>query len=159
MDQAKNQELNQEIDQELNQELNQEKDHLKLVRDWIRQKQINNTSKIAGLQDRVGQLKKAAGGTFSQEYELKYNSLNYLQGETRDFAEALDKPYFGRIDFKERLSLEIERFYIGKHGVRDIRRGRSYRGLAGTHRRSVLFENPGQNRICGAHGLHCRNCP
>ena len=41
MDQAKNQELNQEIDQELNQELNQEKDHLKLVRDWIRQKQIN----------------------------------------------------------------------------------------------------------------------
>ena len=126
MDQAKNQELNQEIDQELNQELNQEKDHLKLVRDWIRQKQINNTSKIAGLQDRVGQLKKAAGGTFSQEYELKYNSLNYLQGETRDFAEALDKPYFGRIDFKERLSLEIERFYIGKHGVRDIQTGEDH---------------------------------
>ncbi len=100
-------------------ELKLEQKYLEEVRRFIDEYGKIRLSELNTLEAKVDQLYKQSGGTFSQDYELAFKSLELARTRKNQFEEAREKPYFGRIDFRERLSLEPERLYIGKHAVRD----------------------------------------
>ena len=107
------------MDSKLEIELELEQKYLTEVRNFIRDYGRIRLSELSDLETKVDRLYKQTGGTFSQEYELAFKSLELAQSRKGQFEEARQKPYFGRIDFRERLSHEPERLYIGKHAVRD----------------------------------------
>lgn len=96
-----------------------EQQYLTAVRDFIEEYGQIRLAELTSLQSKVDQLFKQSGGTFSQEYELAFKSLELAKTRKDQFEASREKPYFGRIDFRERLSHEPERLYIGKHAVRD----------------------------------------
>lgn len=100
-------------------ELTLEQAYLEAVRNFIEDYGRIKLTELSDLQAKVDRLYKQSGGTFSQEYELAFKSLALTKARQDQFEEARQKPYFGRIDFRERLSHEPERLYIGKHAVRD----------------------------------------
>lgn len=96
-----------------------EQKYLDEVRRFIEEYGTIRLSQLSELEAKVDRLQKQSGGTFSQEYELAFNSLQLARTRKGQFEESREKPYFGRIDFRERLSHEPEQLYIGKHAVRD----------------------------------------
>ncbi len=61
-------------------------------------------------------LTKEAKGSYDQEKESTEKIYNLLKKEIENYEEALANPYFGRVDFNEKLGVE-EKIYIGKKGI------------------------------------------
>lgn len=61
-------------------------------------------------------LTKEAKGSYNQEKESTEKIYNLLKKEIENYEEALKNPYFGRVDFNEKLGIE-EKIYIGKKGI------------------------------------------
>ena len=61
-------------------------------------------------------LTKEAKGSYDQEKENTEKIYNLLKKEIENYEEALKNPYFGRVDFNEKLGIE-EKIYIGKKGI------------------------------------------
>lgn len=61
-------------------------------------------------------LTKESKGSYNQEKENTEKIYNLLKKEIENYEEALINPYFGRVDFDEKLGSQ-ERIYIGKKGV------------------------------------------
>ena len=61
-------------------------------------------------------LTKEAKGSYDQEKESTEKIYNLLEKEIENYEEALANPYFGRVDFNEKLGVE-EKIYIGKKGI------------------------------------------
>lgn len=101
------------------QELAWEQAYLNRVRNYMTETEEKQEETIRVLEEKVDRLHRGSGGTFSQEYELAFNSLDLATKRRRAFNESWEKPYFGRIDFRENLALTPERLYIGKHAIRD----------------------------------------
>lgn len=59
---------------------------------------------------------KEARGGYSQEKENTEKIYMLLKKEIENYEEALNNPYFGRIDFDEKFG-NIEKIYIGKKGI------------------------------------------
>lgn len=61
-------------------------------------------------------LTKEAKGAYSEEKETTEKIYSVLRKEIENYEEALNSPYFGRVDFREYRGQE-ESIYIGKQGV------------------------------------------
>lgn len=112
-------ELKHQIDSEHDTELDLEQKYLDEVRQFIEEYGQIRLAHLSELQVKADRLFKQSGGTFSQEYELTHQSIQLAKARSGQFEESRTKPYFGRIDFRERLAHEPESLYIGKHSVRD----------------------------------------
>ena len=100
-------------------ELEKERKHLKELKNWIRNEAEKFEKDRKELEDKVSDLTKKAGGTFSNDLELAYNQLQFKEKRQKKYMESAEKPYFGRIDFRERNLPDEESFYIGKNSVTD----------------------------------------
>ncbi|MFD3156202.1 RNA polymerase recycling motor HelD [Haloimpatiens sp. FM7330] len=105
-----------------NEILNYEKEKLKITTDWIGKELKSREKNKIQLEKKVADLKKTSGGTYSIDLELNKNLLEVESKNLNKFNESYQSPYFGRIDFKERIH-EKESFYIGKFGLEDRKNG------------------------------------
>lgn len=71
---------------------------------------------------KISNLKKAAKGSYSLELENTKIIYDIVSKNLTSYREAIENPYFGRIDFKEDKRIP-ESFYIGKHGIYDSKDG------------------------------------
>lgn len=62
-------------------------------------------------------MKKRAGGNYSDELVVKLTIHDAYKRKLKMLERATNKPYFGRIDFKELMKDEFETFYIGKTSI------------------------------------------
>lgn len=78
----------------------------------IKSKKINQT--IIG--QKLKMLTKEAKGSYSEDKETTEKIYNLLNNDIEEYNQALKNPYFGRVDFKEKL-YDKETIYIGKKGI------------------------------------------
>ncbi|MGL5084344.1 MAG: HelD family protein, partial [Clostridium sp.] len=69
-----------------------------------------------GAIDKLKTLTKEAKGAYSEEKETTERINSVLKKEIENYEEALNTPYFGRVDFREYRGQD-ESIYIGKQGV------------------------------------------
>jgi DNA helicase-2/ATP-dependent DNA helicase PcrA len=95
-----------------------ENQKLEETQEWL-SKQVNLTAeKQEELQKKVSMLKKSSGGTYNEELALTEQVYEFANNDLQKYSEAVQKPYFARIDFTERRR-DIESYYIGKFGLND----------------------------------------
>lgn len=75
-----------------------------------------------GFKTKISDLKKAARGSYSLELENTKIIYDIVNKNLKNYTEATENPYFGRIDFKEDKRMP-ESFYIGKYGIYDSKDG------------------------------------
>lgn len=90
----------------------------KLIEDELEEKQKN----LNNVESKFRELSKEAKGSYSEEKETTEKIYNVLAKDITSFKEALDAPYFGRIDFREHKKLG-ESIYIGKKGIINTKEG------------------------------------
>ena len=88
------------------------------VKTWIEDKVDDLTIKNEECKERISNLKKASGGTYSTDLILCEQRFKFISRNLHEFNESKNIPYFSRIDFKEKYN-EKESFYIGKFGLND----------------------------------------
>lgn len=66
--------------------------------------------------EKLSILTRESKGNYNQEKENTEKIYNLLKKEIENYEEALKCPYFGRVDFEEKLGIE-EQIYIGKKGI------------------------------------------
>ena len=72
--------------------------------------------------EKLSILTKESKGNYNQEKENTKKIYNLLKKEIENYEEALKCPYFGRVDFEEKLGIE-EQIYIGKKGITSTAEG------------------------------------
>lgn len=72
--------------------------------------------------EKLSILTKESKGNYNQEKENTEKIYNLLKKEIENYEEALKCPYFGRVDFEEKLGIE-EQIYIGKKGITSTAEG------------------------------------
>ncbi|MDD7793024.1 RNA polymerase recycling motor HelD [Clostridium sp. 'White wine YQ'] len=75
-----------------------------------------------GFKTKISDLKKASRGSYSLELENTKIIYDIVSKNLKNYSEATENPYFGRIDFKEDKRMP-ENFYIGKYGIYDSKDG------------------------------------
>lgn len=75
------------------------------------------------LEKKIAELKKQAKGRYNEELELSEKLYDLTHKNLEKYVEAKPSPYFARIDFREKRSVEIEKYYIGKFGLGDNKTG------------------------------------
>ena len=90
----------------------------KLIEDELEEKQKN----LDNVESKFRELSKEAKGSYNEEKETTEKIYNVLAKDINSFKEALDAPYFGRIDFREHKKLG-ESIYIGKKGIINTKEG------------------------------------
>ncbi|MBD7909942.1 MULTISPECIES: RNA polymerase recycling motor HelD [Clostridium] len=90
----------------------------KLIKEEIEEKKSN----IKDIEKRVKALSKEAKGSYSEEKETTEKIYEVLTREINSYEDALEEPYFGRVDFREYRGLG-ESIYIGKKGISNIKKG------------------------------------
>lgn len=97
-----------------------EKESLDNTMSWLEKEIVYLEDSEENIDKKVLQLKKESKG----KYNIELQSFLKIQGNLKDkvinYKESKDKPYFAKIDFKEKLRDE-ESFYIGKIGLTDER--------------------------------------
>ncbi|MCY6370826.1 RNA polymerase recycling motor HelD [Clostridium ganghwense] len=98
-------------------DLQLEKENLKNIKIWIKKEIESIAINKEKLKEKIAHLKKK---TRSYNVELEINNKLYKNTAKnyKKYSEAMEQPYFARIDFKENLR-EEENFYIGKFGLYD----------------------------------------
>lgn len=89
-----------------------------LLENEIQNVEINDEK----LKDKIAGLKKQSRGSYSEELETAQKLYAITHKALDNYMEAIDHPYFARIDFRE-IRREKENFYIGKIGVDDSKTG------------------------------------
>ena len=74
------------------------------------------------ISEKLSILTKESKGNYNQEKENTEKIYNLLKKEIENYEEALKCPYFGRVDFEEKLGIE-EQIYIGKRGITSTAEG------------------------------------
>ena len=72
--------------------------------------------------EKLSILTRESKGNYNQEKENTEKIYNLLKKEIENYEEALKCPYFGRVDFEEKLGIE-EQIYIGKKGITSTAEG------------------------------------
>lgn len=91
---------------------------LEETEDWINNQISLAAEKEKELEKKVAMLKKSSRGTYSEELALTQQVYEFANKNLQKYSEAAQKPYFARIDFRERRR-DIESYYIGKFGLND----------------------------------------
>ncbi|CAH0435995.1 AAA family ATPase [Clostridium neonatale] len=87
-------------------------DKRKLIKNEINFK----SNRLEEVATKLSQLVKEVKGSYSVEKETFKVLKESLEKEIGNYTEAINNPYFGRIDFKENGNFE-ETIYIGKNGI------------------------------------------
>ena len=74
------------------------------------------------LSNKIAELKREAKGRYNEELETKQKLYTITHKNLLKYQESKEKPYFARIDFREKRRDE-ESFYIGKFGLGDSHTG------------------------------------
>lgn len=111
-------EISKGVSKEISKELSKEKEYLNKVRKWMENYCEVGKIELFKLEERTNMEFKKASGTYSQDYENVFFNKEVLRKRLSSFEESMEKPYFGRIDFRERKGIE-DILYIGKHSIRD----------------------------------------
>lgn len=99
---------------ELNYEQNVLTEKKKLINNEINIK----TKKNEELESKIASLKKDSKGKYNEELDTMEKLYNVTSNSIVNYKESIEKPYFGRVDFRERKK-DCESFYIGKIGIMD----------------------------------------
>jgi len=91
---------------------------LRETKQWVNNQIILAAEKEEELEKKVAMLKKSSGGTYSEELALTQQVYEFANKNLQKYSEAVHKPYFARIDFRE-YRRDKESFYIGKFGLSD----------------------------------------
>jgi len=95
----------------------EEKENLDLTC-FCLEEEINYLSKeISKMEDEIGSLKRTSGGIYSDEMVVKTTIQGGNKRRLNLLERAKDKPYFGRIDFKDFNNDIYETFYVGKSSL------------------------------------------
>lgn len=79
--------------------------------------ELNSKRRIEeGALDKLKALTKESKGAYNEEKETTERIYSVLKKEIENYEEALNTPYFGRVDFREYRGQD-ESIYIGKQGV------------------------------------------
>ncbi|MGV8979834.1 RNA polymerase recycling motor HelD [Clostridium sp.] len=103
-------------------EMELEKCKLEETVEWLNKQTNIAAEKYEELEKKVSMLKKSSGGTYSEELALTQQVHDFANKNLQKYSEASSKPYFARIDFKEKRR-EKESYYIGKFGLNDMSEG------------------------------------
>ncbi|MCB2291056.1 AAA family ATPase [Clostridium sp. CS001] len=101
-----------------NKEMEFEKHKLEETKMWIDNQISSVSEKEKELEEKVSILKKSSGGTYSEELLLTQQVYEFANKNLQKYSEAIHKPYFARIDFRE-YRRDEESYYIGKFGLSD----------------------------------------
>lgn len=99
-------------------DLSYEQEVLKEKKNLINNEINIKTKKNDELESKIASLKKDAKGKYNEELDTMEKLYNVTSSSIVNYKEAIDKPYFGRVDFRERKK-DCESFYIGKIGIMD----------------------------------------
>ncbi|AGY74523.1 RNA polymerase recycling motor HelD [Clostridium autoethanogenum] len=99
-----------------------EKEHLEETLNWIDIQIKNVNSEDEKLKIIIDGLRKQSRGKYNEELETKEKLYNITHKNLEKYMESKNKPYFGRVDFREYKG-EEETFYIGKFGLGDMEKG------------------------------------
>ena len=99
-------------------DLTYEQEVLKEKKNLINNEINIKTKKNDELESKIASLKKDAKGKYNEELDTMEKLYNVTSSSIVNYKEAIDKPYFGRVDFRERKK-DCESFYIGKIGIMD----------------------------------------
>lgn len=84
----------------------------KRIQEEIEKKKEN----ISAVETKFKILSKESKGNYSEEKETTEKVLNLLNQNIKSYEEANKEPYFGKVDFRERLGY-VESIYIGKQSI------------------------------------------
>ncbi|WP_297629734.1 RNA polymerase recycling motor HelD [uncultured Clostridium sp.] len=95
------------------------KEKRKLINNELKRKEnyVNDVS------NKYISLSKELKGKYNMEKDATGKALNLAKKDIAKYEEAYSIPYFGRVDFRERKSIVVEKIYIGKHGISDSEDG------------------------------------
>ncbi|MCH3963881.1 MAG: UvrD-helicase domain-containing protein [Clostridium sp.] len=99
-----------------------EEKHLKDTEKWIKEQIESITEDDRKLKLDIDGLRKQLKGKYNQELETKEKLYKMTQQHLEKYIESQERPYFGRIDFRE-YKRDEETFYIGKFGLGDVKDG------------------------------------
>ncbi|NFS28195.1 AAA family ATPase [Clostridium botulinum] len=89
-----------------------------LILEELNEKRINREK----VNEKIRYLSKESKGSYNEEKETTEKIYGVLQKDIDGYEEALEIPYFGRVDFTEKFGFE-ENIYIGKKGITNNMRG------------------------------------
>ncbi|WP_425447344.1 RNA polymerase recycling motor HelD [Dethiothermospora halolimnae] len=99
------------------QDYNNEKGYLERTYGCINDEISYLENEINIFLENLTSLKKSSGGNYSDKLQVESNLYELNTKKLEELKKAQDKPYFGRIDFKQMGKDDVETFYIGKTGL------------------------------------------
>lgn len=103
--------------------LKEEKIILEEKRKLIDEELIEKEDYVKQVTGKFTELSKELKGKYNFEKESIEKAMNLAKSDIAKYEEAYNSPYFGRVDFREKRSAEIESIYIGKHGISSSKNG------------------------------------
>lgn len=103
--------------------LDEERDILIEKRKLIDEELTLKEEYIEGVNKKFTELSKALKGKYNAEKDTTERALNLAKKDIEKYEEAYNTPYFGRVDFREKRSADVEHIYIGKHGINSSETG------------------------------------
>lgn len=89
-----------------------------LILEELNEKKVNREK----VNEKIRYLSKESKGSYNEEKETTEKIYRVLQKDICGYEEALETPYFGRIDFTEKFGFK-ENIYIGKKGITNNLKG------------------------------------
>ncbi|MFR3911368.1 MAG: HelD family protein, partial [Clostridium paraputrificum] len=106
----------------MNINLLEEKKILKEKRDIIKFELEQKRSDALNIENKLNNLRKETKGKYDVEKEAVEKISEVLSKDIDSYKNALEAPYFGRVDFREYRGL-TEKIYIGKQGINNSQNG------------------------------------
>lgn len=106
-----------------NRPLIEERKILKEKRELINEELKRKEEYVEGVSNKYISLSKELKGKYNMEKDATGKALNLAKKDIAKYEEAYNVPYFGRVDFREKKSIIVEKIYIGKHGISDSENG------------------------------------
>ncbi|MCR6515901.1 UvrD-helicase domain-containing protein [Clostridium sp. LY3-2] len=103
--------------------LKEERGILEEKRNLIQEELDSKEDYVKKVTDKYNELSKALKGKYNSEKDTIGKAKELAIKDIAKYEEAFNTPYFGRVDFREKKTVEIEKIYIGKHGISSTSNG------------------------------------
>lgn len=97
--------------------------YLKETVSWLKNETIKLKLQDNQLNEEIASLRKEVSSALDERLVLKLQMQGMLEEDIDKFKKVEDKPYFGRVNFREDYKEEVETIYIGKFGLYDAEQG------------------------------------
>lgn len=97
----------------------EEKQHLDKTLQWVEKEKVRLENLEDKLIEEIRLIRKSVTHLADERLIAKQLLHQFTTKDIKVLNYAQDTPYFGRIDFKENARDEVEKIYIGKHGLHD----------------------------------------